>query len=132
MGAVLCSDNVTVPVGKHGTTFGGNPLCCAAANATIDFLLENNLSEQAEAKGSYLAGKLREHGLNKVREVRQFGLMIGIEVREKVVPLVLKMLDAGVLVFPAGATVLRVYPPLTVEYDLLDVIADKLISVLKE
>jgi acetylornithine/LysW-gamma-L-lysine aminotransferase len=131
MGAVLCSDKISVPVGKHGTTFGGNPLCCAAANATIDFMLANRMAEQAEEKGVYLANKLQEHDLARVRAIRQIGLMIGIEVKEKVVPMVLQMLEAGILVFPAGATVLRVYPPLTIEYELLDVVAEKLVSVLK-
>ena len=131
MGAVLCSDRVNVPLGKHGTTFGGNPLCSAVATATIDFMLENELYKEAERKGAYLAAKLREKDLAKVRDIRQIGLMIGIEVKEKVVPLVLQLLDAGLLVFPAGATVLRVYPPLTIEDELLDVIAERLISVLE-
>jgi acetylornithine/LysW-gamma-L-lysine aminotransferase len=131
MGAVLCSDKIAVPVGKHGTTFGGNPLCCAAANAAIDYMVEHDLARQAVEKGKYLIGLLDPGHLSKVREIRQLGLMIGLELREKAVPVVLELLEHRLLTFPAGTTVVRVYPPLTVEYELLDEVARRLTTVLK-
>ncbi len=130
MGAVLCSEKIVIPVGKHGTTFGGNPLACAASIAAIDFMLKNELAEQAKAKGEYLLKKLQESELQMVREIRQIGLMIGIELRKKPKPYILKLMEEGILVLPGGMTVLRILPPLTIEYELLDKVADALKKVL--
>ncbi|MFQ5651335.1 MAG: aspartate aminotransferase family protein [bacterium] len=130
MGAVVCSDQIEVPVGRHGTTFGGNPLACAAALATIDFMIENKLDVQAKEKGDYFRNKISQHNLTKVREIRNLGLMVGIELREKAQPVILEMLDKGVLVFPAGATVVRVFPPLTIPYPEWQLTIDKLTEVL--
>ncbi len=132
MGAIVCSDAIKLPVGAHGSTFGGNPLCCAAAIAAIDVMIEEDLARQAREKGDYLVGLLRRAALGKVREIRHAGLMIGLELRQKVVPSVMALLEAGLLTFPAGATVIRVYPPLTIEHKLLDTVAERLVSVLGE
>jgi acetylornithine/LysW-gamma-L-lysine aminotransferase len=131
MGAVVCSDKLEPPVGKHGTTFGGNPLVSAAALAAIEFMIENRLDVQAGDKGRYFMEEISRHDLSKVREIRSLGLMIGIELREKAVPVILELLEAGVLVFPAGTTVLRVYPPLTIDYPELDYVIGKLAEVLR-
>ncbi|MEM8679285.1 MAG: acetylornithine/succinylornithine family transaminase [Planctomycetota bacterium] len=130
MGAVVCSDKVTIPKGKHGTTCGGNPLCSAAARAAIATMLEDDLCRQAQEKGDYLAKRLAAHTLTKVRTVRHRGLMFGIELKQKVVPTIRALLERGLLVFPAGATVIRVYPPLTIEYEVLDRVADRLVEAL--
>ena len=130
MGAVLCSDKVQIPFGKHGSTFGGNPLACAAAIAAIDYMLENRLDEQAKDKGDYFVGKLKEHEFANVREVRNLGLMIGIELKEKSTPYILKLIEKGVLAMPAGATVLRLLPPLTIGKEELDFVVEKLVEVL--
>ncbi len=130
MGAVLCSDKVQIPFGKHGSTFGGNPLACAAAIAAIDYMLENRLDEQAKDKGDYFVGKLKEHEFANVREVRNLGLMIGIELKEKSTPYILKLIEKGVLAMPAGATVLRLLPPLTISKVELDFVVEKLVEVL--
>ncbi|MBV6478659.1 MAG: [LysW]-aminoadipate semialdehyde transaminase [Ignavibacteria bacterium] len=132
MGAVVCSDKIDIPIGKHGTTFGGNPLACAASLAAIDFMTENNLSESAVNKGEYLMNKLRNSELKMVREIRQLGLMIGIELRVKPKPYILRLMEEGILVLPGGTTVLRLLPPLTIESEQLDRIADCLIKVLNE
>jgi len=130
MGAVLCSDKVQIPFGKHGSTFGGNPLACAAAIAAIDYMLENRLDEQAKDKGDYFVGKLKEHEFANVREVRHLGLMIGIELKEKSTPYISKLIEKGVLAMPAGATVLRLLPPLTISKEELDFVVEKLVEVL--
>lgn len=130
MGAVLCSDKVQIPFGKHGSTFGGNPLACAAAIAAIDYMLENRLDEQAKDKGDYFVGKLKEHEFANVREVRNLGLMIGIELKEKSTPYISKLIEKGVLAMPAGATVLRLLPPLTISKEELDFVVEKLVEVL--
>jgi acetylornithine/LysW-gamma-L-lysine aminotransferase len=130
MGAVLCSDKVQVPIGKHGSTFGGNPLSCAAAIAAIDYMLENRLDEQASEKGDYFVGKLKSSLPANVREVRHLGLMVGIELKEKSTPHILKLIEKGVLALPAGATVLRLLPPLTISHEELDFVAEKIVQVL--
>ena len=130
MGAVLCSDKVQVPVGKHGTTFGANPLACAAALATIDFMKENKLDEQAAAKGAYMMEILKTIQSEMIREIRGIGLMIGIELKEKAKPFILELMDKGVLALPSGMTIIRLLPPLTIGYDELDFVAEKLNEVL--
>ncbi len=126
IGAVLCSDKIEVSFGNHGTTFGGNPLVAAAANAAIDFMIEEKLADQAKDKGNYFADMFRKLELEKVREFRQIGLMIGIELKEKVQPFINSLQDKGVLAIPAGATVLRLLPPLTIGKKDLDIAIEKI------
>ena len=130
IGAVLCSDKIEVSFGSHGTTFGGNPLVAAAANAAIDFMIEEKLAEQAADKGRYFAEKFSRIELEKVREFRQIGLMIGIELKEKVQPYITALQEKGVLAIPAGATVLRLLPPLTISKTDLDIVIEKITEVL--
>ncbi|NJD21947.1 MAG: aspartate aminotransferase family protein [Melioribacter sp.] len=130
MGALLCSDKITVEKSKHGSTFGGNPLACAAGIAAIDFMLENKLWEQAEAKGKYFKEKLEKHPLSKVREIRIIGLMIGMELKDKSQPVIIELLNHKILSLPAGATVLRMLPPLVISYEDLDTVIEKLVEIL--
>lgn len=130
MGAVICSEKIEVPMGKHGTTFGGNPLTCAAGIAAIDFMIENELDKQVREKGDYLAQKLKDLNPEKVREIRQLGLMVGIELKEKAMPYILALIEQGVLTLPSGTTVIRLLPPLTIGYEELDIVAEKLREVL--
>lgn len=130
MAAVVCSDKVDIPVGRHGSTFGGFPLACAAACASIDFMLEHKLDEEARKKGEYFAEKFNDLNLPNVRALRQLGLMIGIELKEKSQPYIVKLMEAGVLGLPAGSTVLRLLPALTIEYNQLDVVLSELKSAL--
>ena len=130
MGAVLCSDKVTPPVGRHGSTFGGNPLACAASLAAIDAMVEERLDLAAAEKGAYLRERLEASELPKVRELRQLGLMVGIELKEKSQPYLVRLMERGVLALPAGATVVRLLPPLTITRPELDTVAEALTEVL--
>jgi len=130
MGAVLCGDKLRPVVGLHGSTFGGNPLACAAALAAVDFMQKNRLDEQAAAKGEYLMDRLDAGTIGRVREARQIGLMVGLELREKSKPVLLRLMDEGVLALPAGATVIRLLPPLTITYEDLDRVAQRLRATL--
>ena len=97
-------------------------------------MLENKLDQQAKEKGEYLIEKLKEKNLDKnekVREIRNLGLLIGIELKEKSKPYIQKLMELGVLVLPAGPTVIRLLPPLTISYEELDFVIDKLVEVLK-
>ncbi len=130
MGAVLTSDRITPVVGMHGSTFGGNPLACAAAIATIDFMQENKLHDHAREMGAYFAKQFRASQPDRVRELRQIGLMIGIEMKEKATPYLMALMEEGVLALSAGPTVIRLLPPLTISRDELDLVISKLLKVL--
>lgn len=130
MGAILCSEKIEPPMGKHGTTFGGNPLACAAGIAAIDFMIENKLDQQAEEKGRYFQEKFEQMDLPKVRQFRRKGLMIGIELKEKAGTYVTSLMEKGVIPATAGTTVLRLLPPLVITFDELDVVLDKLKEIL--
>ncbi|MDQ7030800.1 MAG: aminotransferase class III-fold pyridoxal phosphate-dependent enzyme [Ardenticatenia bacterium] len=114
-GAVAIGPRVgTLPSGSHGSTFGGNPLACAAALATLDVLEREALAARAERLGAWAMDRLRQAlaDVPAVREVRGLGLMIGVELRRRVTPLLRALQEAGVLALPAGPTVLRLLPPL--------------------
>lgn len=130
MGAVLCGDAVEPAVGMHGTTFGGNPLACAAALAAIDFMVERDLADQAIHKGAHFADKFDKSRFGRVRELRHLGLMIGIELKEKAKPYLLELMERGVLALVAGPTVIRLLPPLVISLEQLDVVVDALGEVL--
>ncbi len=132
IGAVLCSDKIKIAPGKHGSTFGGNPLACAASLAAINFIVEQDLAGQAEEKGAYFVRGFEKHQLDKVREVRQIGLMIAIELKEKSGPYIQALQDEGVIAIPAGSTVIRLLPPLIISHRELDIVIAKLAEVLKD
>lgn len=90
---------------------------------------KNNLAQEAEQKGSWLLQKLRAIDSPKIRDVRGLGLMIGIELKEKVKPYLQTLMDAGILALPAGATVLRLLP-LTIQYHQLEIVVEKLKEIL--
>ncbi|MBN1640000.1 MAG: aspartate aminotransferase family protein [Anaerolineae bacterium] len=131
MGAVMLGAKVHgLRPGVHGSTFGGNPLACAAALATIDAILDEDLPAQAHAKGEYLVQQLIALDLPLIREVRGMGLMIGIELRTRAKPYLEALLDRGVLALPAGPTVVRLLPPLVISYADLDIVVAALADVL--
>jgi acetylornithine/LysW-gamma-L-lysine aminotransferase len=130
IGAVLTSERITPAVGMHGSTFGGNPLACAAALATIDYMQVHKLGDHAREMGDYFAERFRANQPARVRDLRQIGLMIGIELKEKATPHLLALMEKGVLALSAGPTVIRLLPPLTVTRDELDAVIDTLLEVL--
>lgn len=130
MGAVLCAESVSAGIGVHGTTFGGNPLACAAACATIDYMVDHDLARRAEELGAEFSQQFPLDQLSSVRELRQIGLMIGIELKSKATPVLHALLDEGVIALPAGPTVVRLLPPLTIEEDDLGRVIDALKKVL--
>lgn len=131
MGAVLIGKNIKnlVP-GVHGSTFGGNPLSCAAANAALDVIKEEDLPGQAEAKGKYLLDKLMEINSPNIREVRGIGLMVGIEMKQKVTGYIKSLQEKKVIALNAGMTVIRLLPPLVITYEQIDRLVEALTEVL--
>jgi len=131
MGAVLIGANIKnlVP-GVHGSTFGGNPLSCAAANAALDVILGEDLPGQAAAKGAYLMEKLKKIESPNIREVRGMGLMVGIEMKQKVAPYLRALQEKKIIALNAGMTVIRLLPPLVITYEQIDHLVDVLTEVL--
>lgn len=113
------------PQGSHGSTFGGNPLAGAAALATV-FAIGEDLPRRAEILGNRFLKELRALDERLVREVRGRGLMIGVDLRRRITPVLKSLLSEGVLALPAGPTVLRLLPPLTVSAQELEVVRDKI------
>ena len=131
MGAVLIGRNVkNLTPGVHGSTFGGNPLACAAAIAALDIIVEENLPHQALVKGAYFRDRLHALNIPAIREVRGIGLMIGIEMKQKVAPYIKALQEKKIIALNAGMTVIRLLPPLVITYDQLDQVLDALEEVL--
>jgi 4-aminobutyrate aminotransferase len=121
LGAMVARDDLmTWEVGAHGSTYGGNPLSCAAALATID-LIEDGLVENAERIGSFLLDGLREMQARRplIKEVRGLGMMIGIEFEDHDTMIAVEQaaFRRGLLVLGAGDDVIRMCPPLVFRRD---------------
>lgn len=131
MGAVLIGKKVKnlVP-GVHGSTFGGNPLSCAAANAALTVIEEEDLPGQAEEKGKYLMEKLRKIESPHIREIRGLGLMVGIEMKQKVAPYLKALQERRIIALNAGMTVIRLLPPLVISHEQIDRLVEALTEVL--
>jgi predicted acetylornithine/succinylornithine family transaminase len=102
--------------GTHGTTFGGTPLACSVALAVLDAMERDNLLRNAREVGQYFIGKLKTLAAKcpVIREVRGFGLMIGVELTLESRPAVLKLAEHGLIGIAAGTNVVRFLPPLNI------------------
>lgn len=103
-----------IEAGTHSSTFGGNPLASAAAVAALTTLREIDAPARAAELGGWLLGALQERDLAYAREVRGLGLMVGIELRGRVTPVIQGLQERGILALVAGKTVLRLLPPLII------------------
>lgn len=131
MGATLIGERVgQLPSQVHGSTFGGNPLACAASLAAIEYLESNHLPDHAAKLGAWFMGELRKIESPLIREVRGLGLMVGIELKQKVTPYLQALMAKGVLALPAGLTVMRFLPPLVIEQSDLERVARAVKEVL--
>ncbi len=100
--------------GSHGTTYGGNPVCCAASYAQISELIERDLAENAEKMGEYFKAKLRE--LPHVKEVRGKGLLVGVEFDENIgLEVKHACFDRKLLITAIGGNIIRMVPPLILD-----------------
>ncbi|MXY51785.1 MAG: aspartate aminotransferase family protein [Gammaproteobacteria bacterium] len=116
--------------GTHGSTFGGNFLACAAANAVLDELTEGGVVERAAELGERMVGAFRTRlaGNNRVREIRGKGLMLGVELNEPCPTLVADALQAGLLINVAVDNVVRLLPPL----NMSDAEADRMVAIVAD
>jgi acetylornithine/LysW-gamma-L-lysine aminotransferase len=115
MGAIAFSRKVgDLPKRSHSTTFGGNPLACAAAVAAIGEIRRRDLARNARERGAQLDLGLRAIRSDRVREVRGLGLLVGVELKENAATALRALQDEGVLALGAGPTVVRFLPPLVI------------------
>ena len=119
--------------GSHGSTFGGNPLACSAALATIATMREEGVVENAARMGDRLMSALRQslESVNCVNEVRGKGLMIGIEMASPCAELVERALADGLLINVTADNVVRLLPPLILNETQVDELASKLCEIIK-
>jgi acetylornithine aminotransferase len=112
--------------GSHGSTFGGNPLACAAALAVIETIEQDELLRNAQTQGDYLLARLRAQldGIEGVTEVRGKGLMIGIELDRPCSELVAQALQQGLLFSVQSNTTIRLLPPLIFNQQQCDTVVE--------
>lgn len=134
MGATLVRPDIldAISKGEHSSTFGGNPLSCAAGIAALKALTEDGLIENSERMG-----KIFREGLEKlkekhtmIREIRGKGLMIGIEMKFEVKDILMGLIDKGVLMLYSGRNILRVLPPLLISEEDITKVLHALDSIL--
>lgn len=131
MGAVGIGGRVqNLTPGVHGSTFGGNPLVCAAANAVLDVFEREGLHGRAAELGNYLMDRLRGIHSPLIREVRGLGLLVGVELKIRAMEVVRGLMERGVLALTAGSTVLRLTPPLVITKEEIDQVIESLTKVL--
>ena len=117
--------------GTHGTTYGGNPVCCAAAAKVLEIIQRDRLCENAILQGKRLRDGLLGLKSPRIREVRGIGLMVGFELAEETdanvaTALTKKLMTDGLLAIPAGERVIRLLPPLNVTAAEVDEALEKI------
>ena len=132
IGATLMTEDVALalPAGVHGSTFGGNPLACAAGLATLETLEDDRLIPAAAELGSYFREQLLALRHPLVREVRGIGLMLGLDLKVRSTPVLKALQERGVLALPAGTTVVRLLPPLILSRDDVDLAVTRIAQAL--
>lgn len=137
VGAFMMTEKVaqhSLTSGDHGTTYGGNPLACAAVSKVIDLFEEEHILDNVKEVGEYLAGKLDELVLKYdfVKERRGLGLMQGLACNKPVADIINKALDKGLLLINAGTHVIRFIPALTISKENVDEMIEILDACLSE
>lgn len=136
MGAILASKEVgsAFQPGDHAATFGGGPLACAAAKASLNVILDEKLLSKTKENGGYFKSKLEnlKDEFDIIKQVRGVGLMLGIEMGFNCADMVNDMRERGVLVNCTAEKVLRFLPPLVIEKEHIDVVISALNDVLRK
>jgi acetylornithine/LysW-gamma-L-lysine aminotransferase len=129
VGATLVKDWVAENYGSHASTFSGGPVISAAAGATVSTMVEEEIPAHAGEVGKYLVSELEDALGEEVRDVRGEGLMIGIEVKRGANRYLKNLaMKHGILALPAGRTVVRLLPPLTIT----EAEADQVVEALED
>ena len=136
LGATLVRPDILASIskGEHSSTFGGNPLSCAAGIAALKAITEDGLIKNSEEMGKiFIEGleKLKEnHSI--IREVRGKGLMIGVELKFEVKDVLMSLIEKGVLMLYSGRNILRILPPLVITESDITKVLQTLDTVLSE
>ena len=132
MGATLIGRRVgPLPRKSHGSTFGGNPLACAAALAALRVIEEENLPQRAAELGARFKAGLEAIRSPLVRQVRGLGLMLAVELKGQAGPYLAALAERGVLALSAGANVMRFLPPLVISAQEVDTVVEQVAAVLE-
>jgi len=130
IGATLCRDWIAENYGSHASTFSGGPVISAAAGATVSTIVEDSVPGNAAAMGDYLQTELEAAIGDAVRDIRGEGLMIGVEVGRGANKALKQLaLNHGILALPAGRTVVRLLPPLTIDRSHADEVVEAMTEV---
>lgn len=138
LGAFISSEKImnclkTSPVLGHITTFGGHPVCCAAGMAALDYIVENSLAEQVEAKGAIFEEALER--LDMVKKIRRAGLIMAIDLGDSALAekVVWRLVDEGFITewFLFNDTAFRIAPPLTISEEQCREIATQIASIMQ-
>ncbi|MGD2107087.1 MAG: aspartate aminotransferase family protein [Nitrosopumilaceae archaeon] len=136
MGATLVRPDILASIskGEHSSTFGGNPLSCAAGIAALKALTEDGLIENSEKMGKIFRDGLEKLKENHpiIREIRGKGLMIGVELKFEVRDILMNLIKEGVLMLYSGRNILRILPPLVITEEDITKVLQSLDSVLTE
>ena len=128
VGAIVAKDKAmeAFDPGSHASTFGGNPVACAAVTATIDTIMDEGIVARCSAMGAYLLQgllKLKKE-LPFIVDVRGLGLLLGIEFTFDVAPMVQEFLAEGVILYASKGNVIRLLPPLIIGQEEIDIFLD--------
>ncbi len=134
IGALLATEEVAraFEPGTHASTFGGNPLACAAGKAVMEVMTTPGFLEEVKRKGEYFLSRLRDLASARggVKEARGMGLMLALELDREAAPVINALMEGGFLTIPSGEKVVRFLPPLTVEKEEIDLLLAALEEVL--
>lgn len=122
IGVTIASEKVAKSFveGDHGSTFGGNPVSCSAANFTIDYILSKKLIGNASKQGDYFIKKLNQIKSSSIKEIRGKGLMIAVEVKKGAEKIVKNCLSKGLIINSTSDKVIRFLPPLIISKKIID------------
>jgi len=134
IGATLCRDWIAENYGSHASTFSGGPVISAAAHATVSTIVDEEIPSHAAEIGDYMQAEIEaaveEHDL-PIRDVRGEGLMVGVEVKKGANRVLRDLaINHQILALPAGRTVVRLLPPLTIDETHADRVVDALTEAL--
>lgn len=122
IGAALAKEEIAqcFSKGDHASTFGGNPVACACANAVLDEIENKDILKNVKENGKYLIEKLKEINCPNIKNIRGLGLMIGVEFDFEINSIIQKCLDKGLLIIGAGKNIIRFVPPLIINKKEID------------
>ena len=127
------TENILQP-GDHASTFGGNPIVAAAANAVLDVFNKENILNAVKENSSYFVESLKklQQKYNVIKDIRGVGFLLGIEIDYSAAELVKELLEHHIVTVPAGTSVVRFLPPLIIKKEEIDLVLNALEQIFKK